>query len=90
MGSWEESAVWEGGCDAEDEGPELSFSTYHVLGLCQVYSQSKDRPSRCPQGVDILVVEVPEGDHFRKQSKKMTAAGAGEVWEGFLKEGTLG
>lgn len=39
---------------------EMSFNTHHVLGLCQVcrHSRDQDRPGPCPQGVDILVVEV--------------------------------
>lgn len=40
--------------------PELSFNTYHVLGLGQIYrhSRDQDRRSPCPPGVDILVAEV--------------------------------
>lgn len=39
---------------------EMSFNTHDVLGLYQVcrHSRDQDRPSPCPQGVDILVVEV--------------------------------
>lgn len=40
--------------------PGLAFNIFHTLGVCQVYGHDRDhdRPSPCPQGVDIPMLKV--------------------------------